>query len=357
MGEENTSLKERYSRYTIRKIFFVILCILGAFSLFWLSVTIGTLVLSPEEVYSLIIRNITGAEIPAEEWYNNLVVWNYRVPRALIGIICGACLGVAGAVMQSVMKNPLADPYTTGVSSGALFGVALAAIMGFSIWKGGMMMSMTLIYALSLAIAPVLVIIFFASFFRKSPSSLILAGIAISYLFNSLTTLILVTTDSETLANVYSWQIGSFDGLGWSSIPMPLAITIIGMAITLPISKKLNLMTLDDSDAKSLGLDTDLLRTVCLLVVAVMAGTVICFVGIIGFIGLVIPHITRLILGSDNKFIIPASAALGAVFLLGCDVITRSMDIAAVLPVGVITGLIGAPIFLYLIISSKKGVW
>ena len=116
-------------------------------------------------------------------------------------------------------------------------------------------------------------------------------------------------------------------------------------------------MTLDDSDAKALGLNTDLLRTICLLVVAVMAGTVICFVGIIGFIGLIIPHMTRLILGSDNKYIIPASAALGAVFLLGCDVITRSLDIVAVLPVGVITGLLGAPIFLYLIVASKKGVW
>ena len=324
--------------------------------MFWLSIVIGTLDLSPMEVYEYLYEIITGT-ISEDDWYDAHIIWDYRVPRALLGIVCGAALGLCGAVMQSVMKNPLADPYTTGVSSGALFGVSISAAVGLSVWKGGFSFGLTVINTLVFSMVPVFLIIAFAPFFRKSPSTLILTGVAVSYLFNAATTLLLVTSGEETLASVYRWQIGSLEGLSWNSLPLVTVVTVLGFIIILPLSKKLNLMALDDKDAKSLGLNTDLMRIICLLLIAVVSGTVICYLGIIGFVGLVIPHITRLIIGSDNKYIIPASGALGAVFLLGCDVITRALAITAEIPVGVVTGLLGAPLFLYLIIISKKKVW
>ncbi len=353
---DESSFEMKYHRYTFRKLLFVIICTVAAFLIFWISVIIGTRTLDPIEVYTLIWQNITNT-VPPESWYDSNIVWNYRVPRALMGILCGAILGISGAVMQSIMKNPLADPYTTGVSSGSLFGMAVCAFMGYSIFKGGLALGFSVTLSIIMAMVPVAAIIAFAPFFRRSPASLILAGIAISYLFNALTTLLLVTSDADTLAEVYEWQVGSLAGLSWSAVPLVAIVAIVGSVIIIPLSSKLNLMALDDHDAKALGLNVERLRIICLVVIAVMCGVAICYTGIIGFVGLIIPHMTRLLIGSDNRFIIPASAALGAVFLLGCDVITRALDVAATIPVGVITGLIGAPIFLYLIIRSRRVIW
>ena len=136
-----------------------------------------------------------------------------------------------------------------------------------------------------------------------------------------------------------------------------LVMTFVGLAILLPLANKLNIMALDDKDAKSLGVDVERLRVICLALLGAMTAVVISYVGIIGFVGLVIPHMIRMLLGSDNKFLLPASAAFGALFLLGCDIIARALDIGASIPVGVITSAIGAPIFLYLIIQQRKNVW
>ncbi len=134
-------------------------------------------------------------------------------------------------------------------------------------------------------------------------------------------------------------------------------MTLIGLVILLPLASKLNIMALDDKDAKSLGVDVERLRVLCLVVLGGMTAVVVSYVGIIGFVGLVIPHIIRILMGSDNKYLIPASAVFGAFFLLGCDIISRAIDIGATIPVGVITSAIGAPIFLYLIIRQKRSIW
>jgi iron complex transport system permease protein len=204
---------------------------------------------------------------------------------------------------------------------------------------------------------PITVIVIMAPFFRKSPASLILSGVAVSYLFNSLTSLLMVSTDSANLSLVYHWQVGTLSRTSWEMLPLSTAMTLIGLAILLPLAGKLNIMALDDKDAKSLGLDIEKLRILCLVVLALMTSVIISYVGIIGFVGLVIPHIVRIVLGADNKYLLPAAGAFGAVFLLGCDIISRAMDVGATIPVGVITSFIGAPIFLYLIIRQKKNIW
>lgn len=358
-NDESTQMKKEYGHYTFRKVVFISVSIILVFILLWVSLCVGTRSLSIDQVYSLFWDHVNGIVYPtnSQEWFDDRIVWEYRVPRALFAIIAGVSLAVAGSVMQSVMKNPLADPYTTGVSSGALFGVAVAIVLGLAVGSGGIEGIGVVINAMIFAMVPVVVIVLMAPFFKKSPASLILAGVAVSYLFNSLTSLLLITTDAATLHMVYIWQIGSLADLTWDAIPLTFLITLAGLLIVLPLANKLNLMSLDDKTAKSMGLDVENLRILCLCILSLMATVVISYVGVIGFVGLVVPHIVRLILGSDNKYTLPATAAFGALFLLGCDIISRAIDVSAAIPVGVVTSFVGAPIFLYLIIRQKRTMW
>ena len=349
--------KEEYGKYRWRKVVFIILCIIAVFILFFVSLGTGTLQLSWEEALNYFFDHLKGVTYDDEDKdYCARIIWNFRVPRALFAIIAGICLAVSGAVMQSVMKNPLADPYTTGVASGALFGVAVALVLGIAANNGHYGTGVVL-NAILFSMIPVAVIIIMAPFFRESPASLILSGVAISYLFNSLTSLLMVSTDSTTLSHVYQWQVGTLYDLQWNVVPLPFTMMIVGLAILMPLAGKLNLMALDDKSAKSLGLNVEKLRILCLLLLTVMTSVVISYVGIIGFVGLVIPHIIRLVLGADNKYLLPAAGAFGAVFLLGCDIIGRSLDVSAVIPVGVVTSFIGAPLFMYIIIRQKRNLW
>lgn len=357
MGEKmERNIKEEYSKYTYRKFLFIVIFSLLVVLLFFVSLSIGTLKLSLQEVYQLFFDHIMGT-LPddPDTKYSDNIVWNFRVPRALFAIVAGVALSVGGAVMQSVMKNPLADPYTTGVSSGAMLGAAVAMILGFSVAGTG---SFAVVFnALLFSMIPIGVIVLMAPFFRRSPATLILSGVAVSFLFNSLTSLLMVSTDSATLAVVYHWMVGTLSELNWDVLPLSTVMTLIGLVILLPLASKLNIMALDDKDAKSLGVDVERLRVLCLVVLGGMTAVVVSYVGIIGFVGLVIPHIIRILMGSDNKYLIPASAVFGAFFLLGCDIISRAIDIGATIPVGVITSAIGAPIFLYLIIRQKRSIW
>lgn len=356
--QSSEELKTKYTTYLLRKIIFIVVCILAAVILFFVSLCVGTLNLSVGDVYAYFLDHLRGVQYSegTTEWFNDHIVWEYRVPRALFAVIAGIALSVSGCVMQSVMKNPLADPYTTGVSSGALFGVAIALTLGFTI-TGGYGGIGVVIDAVLMALVPMILIIVMAPYFKESPATLILSGVAVSYLFNSLTSILLVTTDSATLSVVYTWQVGSLADIGWETIPFTVITTAIGLGILLPLAGKLNLMSLTDREAKSMGLNVESLRLICLALLSIMSALVISYVGIIGFVGLVIPHIVRLILGSDNKFLIPASAAFGAVFLLGCDIISRAIDVDAIVPTGVVTSFIGAPLFLFLIVYNKKNLW
>ncbi len=356
MAESKEEMKEEYSKYTYRKVIFILVCIGLVFLMFFVSLCVGTRELTVADVYDLFFKHITGYEFtdPKEKFDDN-IIWNFRVPRAIFAIVAGVALSIGGAVMQSVMKNPLADPYTTGVSSGALFGVAIAMILGLS--AGGYTGWPITFNAILFAMIPILLIVVMAPMFRKSPATLILAGVAISYIFNSMTSLLMISTDAANLSMVYKWQIGDLADLTWDVFPLSTAMTLIGLAILLPLAGKLNLMSLDDKDAKALGLNIENFRILCLVVLGLMTSVIISYVGIIGFVGLVVPHMVRIVLGADNKYLLPAAGAFGGVFLLGCDIISRALDIGAVIPVGVITSAIGAPIFLYLIIRQRRSVW
>lgn len=350
------SFKTEYKQHTARKALFILLCAVFAFVGMAVSVTIGGYDISMGRVYEVIWNHITGVElIPyTKEWYDDQVVWEWRLPRVLFVLVAGIGLAVSGVTMQSIMKNPLAEPYTTGVSSGAYFGVALSIAMGFSVMGS----SGSAVDALIFAMIPVAVMLILTS--RSSVGSvatIILVGTALSYMFNAFSTLILVSTDADTLANVYKWQVGSFSDMDWADLEMVAAVVAVGSAVILLLSKKLNILSMGDENAISLGLNIKRIRVVCLIVMAAMVAFIVAFSGIIGFIGLVCPHIVRLIIGSDNRFVLPASAAFGAAFLLFADTIAKWMSSLDTVPVGVIASLVGAPLFLFILIRNRREIW
>ena len=198
---------------------------------------------------------------------------------------------------------------------------------------------------------PALIIIFISTRIRVTPATLILLGTAISYFFNSMITYLMVTTDSDTLKEAYMWQVGSLDGMTWDSVPLMLVITIAGCIFVMFASNKLNVMALGEKSATSLGVDVQQFRTICLALMALMTAAVVSFTGILGFVGLVAPHIIRLIIGSDNRFVLPISMAVGSLFMLVADYLA---SVVMTIPVGVILSLVGSPIFFLLIVLQNK---
>ncbi len=356
---EDDSFKNEYAHYIRRKVVFIAACLIASFFALGLSVYVGATDIDFIKVYEIIWNHLTGHSYQpgTPEFIDDYIVCNVRLPRAVFALIAGAGLAVGGAVMQSVTKNPLADPYTTGISSGACLGMSIAIILGLSvsgIQSGdlGVVVNSFLFSAI-----PMIFIMAMSSRGSNSPATLILAGVAISYMLNAFTTIILTSTDSETLANAYRWQIGSLESISWNSIPIMATINIVGIIATIMLSKKLNILALGDNDAKSLGLDVEGLRTACLMIISFMVASVISYAGIIGFIGLISAHIVRMIIDSDNKFVIPASAVFGAVFLIGADIIARILSSSDSIPVGVVLSFVGAPIFLYLVVKQRNMLW
>lgn len=350
------SMKEQYHSYILRKILFIAFCATLVIILAGYALTIGGRDIAHLDVYRIIWEHLNGVTHPkgTPEWWDDYIVWEVRLPRVLMAIIAGFALSVCGAAMQSMLKNPLADPYTTGMASGAVFGAVVAIVLGMS-FTTAMGMYGIVGNAFIGGLIPAFVIITISKFTRATPATIILAGIAISYMFNALKTLLLITTDVENIQRAYIWQIGTVQDAVWNDLPLMFTISIIGSIFLFFTSRQLNLLILGDDNAKSLGLDASQFRTVCLILLSIMIASIVSFTGIIGFVGLVAPHMVRMILGADNRFIIPGSMALGATLLLAADVVGRTIVAPGELPVGIIMSFIGGPIFLYLIIRQKKG--
>ncbi len=351
---DGDEMAEKYRIYTLRKILFIVVCIIGVIAVTGYAATIGSSGISAFDVYRDIWYHFVD---PSKcdvliDW----AVFDIRLPRIVGGLIVGCCLGVAGAAMQSMMKNPLADPYTTGISSGASFGATLA--LGLGITVTGTMGSLGLITtAFFFSLIPAAVIIMVSSLRNTSAATMILAGIAVMYLFNACTTLIKLGISEQSLSAVFQWSVGDLSGVTWNDCKIMAVFTIAGTAVLMAMSKKLNILITGDKNATALGLNAHKLRIALLIIISLMAASVVCFTGIIGFIGLVAPHIVRIFLGSDNRYLIPASAAFGAVLLMVADLISRVVIAPTFLPVGVITAFIGCPMFLYLLIKQRRSMW
>lgn len=353
--EAKTAFKEEYHRYILRKVFILAALAAGTVLLAGLFSVSSFEGITLGESYTIIWNHITGVTYEPRSlyWWADQYIWNSAMPRVCIAVVAGASLAVAGTVMQALLNNPLADPYATGISSGACFGAVAAIIAGvsFSTVAGeyGIVTN-----AFVGAMVPTVIIILLARRIGNSPATMILVGTAISYFFNAMVTYFMVMTDTETLQEAYLWQVGSLTGLSWEDIPLMLAVTVVGAAFTMVVSRQLNVLSMGDKGARSLGMDVSTFRTVCLIVMALMTAAVISYTGIIGFIGLVAPHLVRIFIGSDNRYVVPVSMLAGSFLLLLADYLAMSVSSVSDIPVGVITSLIGSPVFFALIIWQRR---
>ena len=335
-----------------RAYLYVVAIIFAIAILFIYSLSKSSLPMSFMEAYQSLYNRIVGIEPESyRQWLVDQVVYNDNLPRTIVAILVGIILAVSGAVMQTLTRNPLADPYTIGISSAALFGVTLSIICGISIIPGSGDISI-ISNAFVMALIPSATIIFLSSFKKMSPTMMILIGIGLMYVFSSINMFLKVNADPEKLEEVYEWSIGTLSNAGWSATLPLLCASVVILAAMLILSNRINVLSAGDNMSVALGVNPLKLRIICFLLVSVAVAVAVCFTGTIGFVGLVGPHIARLFVGSNMKRLIPASALIGALMVLCADIGVRI--IPGGLPAGVVTALIGSPLFIYFLYRQRK---
>ncbi len=350
LSEEEKTIAQ-YKAHRWSKLLVVIILLVAFLILAGAELAVGDYELDIWTVYSIIFDHVfMGVPI---ETLDQTVVWEFRTPRVLTAIAVGIGLAMAGAGMQSMMKNPLADPYTTGISSGAALGATLAMTMGFTLIQGSYG---TIINAFVFALIPSFFIIMLSKYRKPSPAMIILSGIALMYIFNAAQSYLMLVADPNATSAVYAWTVGSIDGTDWNDMPFMFAVVLIGSVIMMYLARILNAMNSGDSYAKSLGINVDRTRIIILLSVSILAAGIVSFTGIIGFVGLVAPHIARILIGADNRILIPLSALVGACLMMVADLFIQAV-LNFAMPVGLITSLIGGPIFMIMIIRQRNEVW
>lgn len=289
------------------------------------------------------------AKLRPSELLHSQIFLQLRLPRILLCILAGAGLSVCGAAYQSVFRNPLTDPYVLGVSSGASLGASLAILFGLQshIWGIG-------ICALASALFTVWLVYRIASIGnRLHTTTLLLTGVCLTFLITAMISFIMVLRQDK-MDSIIFWTMGSFASSSWFDIALVAPVVLVGVCVVLYYAKDLNLLLAGSETAKSLGVEVEKVKRILLFFTTLMVAFVVASCGVIGFVGLVVPHCLRLILGPDNRRIVPCTIVAGALFVLICDTLARTVLQPSELPVGSLTALVGAPLFIYLLYKNKK---
>jgi iron complex transport system permease protein len=367
---ERKQVNELYLKsYKKRVLLLVIITLLLAFAILY-SASVGTARLSLGDVFTAIMHNIAvkTAGIPLlgsffamfgepQSGTAEIIVVNMRLPRILLAVLTGVCLAVAGAVMQGVLRNPLVSPFTLGLASAASFGAAITIVLGTGILglfiAGGSnydivlnaflfgLLSMLLIYGISRARG-------------TSQSTLILAGVVLGYIFQAGVIILKYLSNNDKLKDLELWLMGGMWGASWNAILILLPVVIICVILLAMKAWDLNALSAGDEIAKNLGIRVEQLRLYCLLLATIAASSCLAFTGVIGFIGLMAPHICRMLIGNDHRYLIPCSAIMGGLILLVSDTFARPAFSPIEIPVGIIMYIIGGVFFLYLILRGRE---
>lgn len=285
---------------------------------------------------------------------SQIIILDLRLPRILLAALVGAGLSVVGTSFQGIFKNPMADPYVLGISSGAALGATLTIAFGAEITFLGF--SFITVNAFIGAIVTTFIVYNVARVGSKIPSiTLLLAGVAISYLLSSIISLVMIFKRDE-IEKIVMWTMGSLSTASWNQVGILFIVVMPSIAVIYFFSRDLNIMLLGEDSARNLGVEVEKVKKIILVISTFMVAGAVSFSGIIGFIGLIIPHIIRMIFGSDHKVVIPFSALGGAIFLIICDTLARTILPPSEIPVGIVTSLFGVPFFLYLLYKTKKKV-
>ena len=331
----------------------ITICCFIAFISLLLAVAVGSVFVHPAVVVRIIIHKTIGLGSIEDITGGNLaIIWNLRLPRALLAFIVGAMLSVSGAIMQSVLRNPLASSFTLGVSSGASLGAVIVIFTGLTILP-----NFTLpLVGFFMGMAVMMFSITFASKIdgMMENNTIILMGMVTSLFINALTTL-LMALQRESIQSVIFWQMGSFSMRDWSSVLILAPLLILGVLIALRHNQELDISTFGEDSARTIGVNMRFVKWILLITAAALTGSAIAFVGIIGFVDLVAPHIVRKLFGARHIVVIPLSAVLGGSFMVLADLAARTVTPPAELPIGVVTALIGAPFFAYIYFAGRRG--
>jgi iron complex transport system permease protein len=317
-------------------------------------IALGSVYVPPGDVLKIVLHKAIGAELP--EYIrpsDTAIIWNLRLPRALLAFIAGGALSVSGAVMQSVLRNPLASSYTLGVSSGASLGACIVILYGVTIPFASMFTLPLMGFVFGLG--TILLAISLASRLdgQMENNTIILVGMVFSLFVNAVTTL-LSALSRERMQQLIFWQMGSFAAKGWQPVYILAPLVVAGTLFIVHYNRELDMMTFGEEQAKTMGVNLKRVKWILLISSAALTGSAIAFVGVIGFVDLVAPHIIRKLFGASHRYVIPMSALFGGAFMVVCDLAARTIVSPSELPVGAVTAIIGAPFFAYIYFGRRK---
>ena len=342
--------KGLYRKITRRKYLVLLVFATGLALSLLADVAIGPARLSLWEV-ARTIGSPGGADATSR-----VIVWDIRMPMALMAIFAGVALSVAGAEMQTILNNPLASPFTLGISSAAAFGAALAIVAGVSVIPIAGVYLVTA-NAFVFAMLASFLIYFLSSLRGVNVQTMVLLGIALTFLFGALLALLEYVASEQTLQQVVFWGLGSLAKATWPKLGIGLGVLLVTVPLFAMQVWKLTSLRLGDEKAKSLGVNVERLRLNVLIATSVLAATAVSFVGVVGFVGLVGPHVARMLVGEDQRYFLPLSALAGALLLSVTSIVSKSIVPGVLVPIGIITSLVGVPFFLSLILSRRRLLW
>ncbi|HFK8544329.1 TPA: FecCD family ABC transporter permease [Proteus mirabilis] len=311
-----------------------------------LDFTLGPSGLSLTELWNTLISPETA------DAGTRVIVWDIRLPYSLMAVVVGMSLGLAGAEMQTILNNPLASPFTLGVSSAAAFGAALAIVLGIGI-PGVPAQWFISVNAFIFALLATLLLDFISRWMRVSTSGIILFGIALVFTFNAAVSIMQFIANEDTLQGLVFWTMGSLNRASWDKLYILLVVLVIISPLSLMNAWKLTALRLGEDRAMSFGINVRRLRLTTLLRISIISALSVAFVGPIGFIGLVAPHIARMTFGEDHRFYLPASALIGALVLSMASLVSKNLLSGVIIPVGIVTSLVGIPFFLSIILRHR----
>jgi iron complex transport system permease protein len=320
-----------------------------------LAVAIGAVGIPFATVVQIILSHLLPGSVEAT-WSptQDQIVWQFRLPRALLAVIVGAALVISGTVLQAMVRNPLADPYIFGISSGASVGAVAVLTLGAGVVGG---LSLSLAAFLGSLGTMVLVYLLAQQGGRAAPTRLVLAGVAIGYVLSAVTSYLVLrsATPGGGAAAVLYWLAGSLGGAKWEYLGLPSLALLVATVLLLLQARPLNALLAGEETAVGLGVNVERFRLQLFLITSLLVGVVVAISGAIGFVGLMIPHITRMLVGSDHRRVLPIATLLGAVYLVLVDLLGRTLIAPQELPVGIVTAALGGPFFLWLLRQRRPG--
>ncbi len=319
-----------------------------------LGVGVGSVYVAPGDILAMLASRIFGTPLPAglPESYSAMVL-DMRLPRVLLAFLTGAALAVSGTVMQSILQNPLASPFGLGVSSGAGLGAAIVIVLGLA--GAGIGVFVLPAVSLSFALGTVFLVVFVSSRLDRGMSNvtIVLVGMVLSLFCNAVMNM-LATSSPAYAQRIQLWQLGSFSMKEWSAVWVLAPCVVLSLPLFQGFSRELDVMTFGEEQARAMGVDLVRTKRFLLAVVAALTGVAVSFVGVIGFVDLIAPHVVRRWFGAAHRRVLPASAVFGGTFLVLCDLAARTLTPPHEIPIGSITALLGAPFFLYIFFAGRK---